>query len=146
MNQTRYTPIFDKLGIGFWRVSHLSDIPYMLNGEVAGSGDNSPEQKQLSALLSGSAAAFAYSGDPTKSEAEVLKDWPPAYLRSNSKLLKQEYPHRLTLQVIGGPHGTGPASVSRTVEDGTPRVWAVEWERLLERCEFINSIAEEIGV
>ena len=147
MNQTRYGPVFDRMGIGFWRVSHLSDIPYMLNGQVAGGGDNSPTQQRLSELLSGSAAAFAYSGDPSVSSGKTLGNWPLAYQGSSKKALKKEFPDELTVQVVGGPYGPGSASVSRTArKEASPRVRALEWERLLERCEFINSINAEIGV
>ena len=147
MNQTRFGPIFDKLGIGFWGVSHLSDIPYILNGDVAGGGDNSPVQKRLSELLSGSAAAFAYTGNPSTSSGKTLSDWPTAYHGSSKKALKKDFPTELTVQVVGGPYGSGSASVSRTSQkEASPRVKALEWERVLERCEFINSINEEIGV
>ena len=147
MNQTKYGPVFDQLGIGFWRVSHLSDIPYMLNGDVAGGGDNSPEQKQVASLLSGNAAAFAYEADPTNSEGDVFHDWPLAYHDSDASALRKEFPDKITIQVVGGPYGSGPAAVSRYAsKHGSSRVEALEWERLLERCEFINSITEEIGV
>ena len=157
MNQTRFGPVFDALGIGFWRVSHLSDIPYILNGDVAGGGDNGPQQRRLARRLAGSAAAFAYSGDPSRAGsggAEVLRGWPPAYRRGSSSSAgemrgEEEVPDHLRVYVVGGPHGGGSAEVSRGVAgkgEPEPRAKAVEWERLLERCEFINSINEEIGV
>lgn len=146
MNQTKFGPVFDKLGLGFWRVSHLSGIPFVMNGKIAG-GDNSIRQRKLSALVSGSVAAFAYSSDPTVSSGKVLQAWPLAYDSNDLDARTKEHPGNLTLLVIGGPHGSGPAVLSRETDvDDSARVQAVQWERLLERCEFINSITEEIGV
>lgn len=148
MNQTKFGPIFQYMGVPQWRVSHLSDVPYLMKEDVAAGGDNSPGQQDLSALLSGSAAAFAYSGNPTISRGQTLKDWPVAYADQSKQALSKEHPEQLSLQVIGGPYGSGPASMSLgTVSKTAPeREKALAWERLIERCNFINSIQDEIGV
>ncbi len=136
------------MGVPQWRVSHLSEIPYILNEDVAAGGDNSAAQRALSALLSGSAAAFAYTGDPNISRGKTLNNWPRAYPDQSRQALSTEHPQKLTLYVVGGPLGGGPATIAS--QQGTQIVSALEkalaWERIIERCSFINSIQEEIGV
>ena len=148
MNQTKFAPIFQYMGVPQWRVSHLSDIPYLMNEEVAAGGDNSPGQQELSTLFSGSIAAFAHSGDPAVSGGGTFKDWPVAYQDQSAEALSHEYPEELSLYVVGGSQGSGPARVSGKtgIGDRSKREEAVAWENLLERCGFINSILEEIGV
>lgn len=73
MNQTKYEPILKYMNVPQWRVCHLSDIPYMLNEDVAAGGDNSRAQRELSAILSGSAAAFAHTGNPSSSKGACLQ-------------------------------------------------------------------------
>lgn len=148
MNQTKFGPIFQYMGLPQWRVSHLSDIPYILNEDVAAGGDNSADQRELSALLSGSAAAFAHTGDPTVSKGRTFNDWPIASSDQSRQALGSEYPEELSLYVIGGPHGSGPAAVTSRKGGGavSEREKALAWEKVIERCHFINSIQEEIGV
>ena len=147
LNQTRFEPVWKSLGIPHWRVSHHSDIPYILNGHVAGGGDNSPAQQRLASLLSGDAAAFAHTGHPTRSDSRVLRDWPTAYHDSSARDSPKEHPDQMTVYVVGGPHGSGPASISKSNGTGSlARERALEQEKLFQRCEFINAIQEEIGV
>ncbi len=136
------------MGVPQWRVSHLSDIPYILNEDVAAGGDNSAAQRDLSALLSGSAAAFAYTGDPTASRGLSLKNWPIAYSQQSRQALSKEYPEELSVYVIGGPHGSGPATIAsrKGSEAASEREKALAWEKVIERCSFINSIREQIDV
>lgn len=136
------------MGIPQWRVSHLSDVPYIFNEDVAAGGDNSPAQQDLSALLSGSAAAFAHTGDPTVSRGRSFKNWPIAYSDQSRHALSKEYPEQLSLYVVGGPHGSGPATIAsrKGSEAVSERDKALAWEKVIERCSFINSIQEEIGV
>jgi carboxylesterase type B len=152
MNATKFTPVMDTIGFPYWRVLHLSDIPYLLNNDIPGSAiplNNSAEQVALSRRLSSSAIAFAYSGDPTIAPpgVPVLHDWPAAYSPLDAAGMQQEFPEKLSVQVLGGPHGSGPAEVWKAGRPNpSPRERAVHWERLLERCAFIDSVAEEIGV
>lgn len=148
MNQTKFGPILKNLGVPQWRVCHLSDIPYMLNEDVAAGGDNSAAQRELSALLSGSAAAFAHTGNPTESERRVFKDWPLAYPDQRKQVLAKEHPERLSIYVFGGPGGSGPANITPEGAGGAAeeRDRALAGEKLIERCNFINSIQEEVGV
>ena len=145
MNQTKFGPILQYMGVPQWRVCHLSDIPYLMNEDVAAGGDNSAAQRDLSDLLSGSAAAFAYTGDPAR--GQTFKDWPVAYSGLSKQALTSEYPEKLNLYIIGGPEGNGPAEVGpgHASTKGS-RSQALEWDKLLERCNFWNSIQDEIGV
>ena len=79
-NQTKFTPVFEQIGVPQWRVSHLSDIPYLLNEDVAAGADNWGAQKELSRRFAGSVAAFAWTGDVNvASGGEGYDGWPPAY-------------------------------------------------------------------
>lgn len=145
MNQTKFGPIFQYMGVPQWRASHLSDIPYMLNLDVAAGRDNTPEQQELSALLSGSAAAFAHTGDPTSSGGSVLQNWPLAFQKASER--GTEHPDEMNVYVVGGPHGSGSGKASSTRLDATSnREGALAWENVVERCRFFNSIHEEIGI
>ena len=119
----------------------------MLNGGVAGGGDNGAEQRYLAERMSGSVAAFAYTGDPMRSDGLVLRDWPNAYQGAEEAALARDHPEEMTVHVMGGPHGSEPTFVG--VGDrgkSSERDVALEQEKILERCRFINSIHEEIGV
>lgn len=148
MNQTKFGPILKYMGVPQWRVCHLSDIPYMLNEDVAAGGDNSAAQRELSALLSGSAAAFAHTGNPADSEGRVFKEWPLAYPDRREQVLAKEHPENLNIYIVGGPGGSGPAHIAAERVGGAAeeREQALAGEKLMERCNFINSIQEEIGV
>ena len=148
MNQTKFGPIFLYMGVPQWRVSHLSDIPYVMNENVTAGGDNSPAQQDLSAQLSGNVAAFAYEGDPTISKGRTFKDWPIAYPDQSAQALSKEYPENLYLYVVEGSQGSGPANVlyGMGTDAASGRERTLAWEKLIERCGFINSIQEEIGV
>ncbi len=148
MNQTKFGPILKYMGVPQWRVCHLSDIPYMLNEDVAAGGDNSVAQRELSVLLSGSAAAFAPTGNPTDSEGRVFKEWPLAYPDRREQVLAKEHPENLNIYIVGGPGGSGAAHIAPGGMGGEAeeRERALAGEKLMERCKFINSIQEEIGV
>ena len=147
MNQTRFEPIWKYIGISHWRVGHLSDVPYLLNGDIAGGGDNGPSQQQLASMVSGSAAAFAHTGDPSDSTGSILQDWPIAY-GNEANSFKADWPDKTTVYLIGGPHGSGPASIASNTEkkEHSAREKAIGEAKFLQRCEFISSIQDEIGV
>ena len=144
MNQTKLGPIYAYMGVPEWRVAHLSDIPYLMNENVAAGGDNSPAQQELSAQLSGSVAAFAWTGDPTAAAAKGakgLKDWPVAFGKG------QQGPEKVKVFVVGGEQGSGAATATTGGgSEGSKRDKAVAREKVIERCAFINSITQEIGV
>ena len=142
MNQTKFGPIYAYMGVPEWRVAHLSDIPYLMNEDVAAGADNGPAQRDLSAQMSSSIAAFAWTGDPTATKgANGFKDWPVAFGQD------ERGSEKLELLVVGGEKGTGVATATIGVgREASPRDEAVAWEKVIERCAFINSITEELGV
>lgn len=145
MNQTKFAPIFQYMGVPHWRVSHLSDIPYLMNEDIAAGGDNSANQQDLSALLSGGISAFANSGNPTISKGPTFQDWPIAYEDQSVQTLGSEVPEQLNVYVVGGALGSGPARMASGMGSGaSARDGAVAWEKVVDRCGFINSILEEI--
>ena len=104
------------MGVPEWRVAHLSDIPYLMNEDVAAGGDNSPAQQELSAQLSGSVASFAWTGDSTAMKgAKGLKDWPIAFGKGEQGL------EELKVFVVGGEYGSGAATVTASGEGGGQR-------------------------
>ena len=118
----------------------------MLNEDVAAGGDNSAAQRDLSALLSGSAAAFAHTGDPAVSPGRVFTNWPIAYPDQSKQALAKVHPEQLSVYIVGGPEKSGPANTGPNIEGAGGRQKALASEQLLERCNFINSIQAEIGV
>ncbi|PYH97858.1 alpha/beta-hydrolase [Aspergillus ellipticus CBS 707.79] len=149
-NATRYTPVFEAMGVAMWRVAHLSDIPYVLNNpSLIGGADNSADQLTLSATVSRSIIRFAYDGTPDENSGGA-QSWPSAFSGVSEERLSDAYPSRLSIQVFGVPFGSRVVSVSQCSDPGepTPAEKAVLWERLFNRCEFINSpqMRKEAGV
>ncbi|KAI9784744.1 MAG: hypothetical protein M1835_003506 [Candelina submexicana] len=116
LNSTRLGPYWDAWGQPFG-VSHLSDIPYFFNEKIVPPGDNSPAALALWANYSGSFSAFAYTGSPVKSRRTTFQDWPTAY-HSDSE--------EMTVLIIGGPHGTGPAIVGTRSGSNKPQAATIE--------------------
>ncbi|KAL8775191.1 MAG: hypothetical protein Q9203_001100 [Teloschistes exilis] len=145
MDQTKYEPILKYMNVLQWRVCHLSDIPYRLNEDVAASGDYSRDQRELSAMLSGGAAAFAHTGNPSSSNGYVFEDWPVAYPDRSKQTLPRNSLCGMDIYSIGGPKGSGPVHIaSGGRSDGSgERENALAWEKLCERCSFVNSFHEE---
>ncbi|KAJ5437253.1 Carboxylesterase type B [Penicillium cf. griseofulvum] len=150
-NQTRYTPVFDFMGVSMWGVAHLSDIPYLFNNDHLGAGaDNSDAQLALAQDFSRTIIQFVH-GTP-KGADEWLQSWPPAFSDDFSKSSTADVPNHISLQLFGGPHG----SVSTKCSDGieadvevmTDAEKALHWEKLFSRCAFLNSqqFREEAGV
>jgi carboxylesterase type B len=145
-NATRYTPAFEMMGVLMWRVAHLSDIPYVLNNQ--GLMDHSGPQLKLSRMISRSIARFANAGSP-KGSVGGVEAWPAAFEGVSKKELMTESPSKLSLELFGGPFGTRPVTISKDSEGEVSEAkQAVAWEKLFERCEFINSnkVRGEIGV
>ncbi|KAI9711925.1 MAG: hypothetical protein M1812_007079 [Candelaria pacifica] len=158
LNATRLTPYWDAWSSPFG-VSHLSDVPYFFKEAIVPPGDNSPAALELSAHYSGSFSAFANTGSPLKKRQTTFLDWPVAYSSDSEEL---------TVLVIGGPYGTGPVALGSSnsahnaeqhnqVAMGIPhgvcpavsrrgsdlihaRTAALEQEKLVERCAYINSL------
>ncbi|KAJ5928271.1 lipase [Penicillium verhagenii] len=139
-NATRYSPIFQYMGVPMWGVAHLSDIPYVLNNQGLEAGaDNSPDQLELGRALSRRVIDFAYHGRPEQFAAD---SWPPAFNKEELRLGKTT-PETISIRVFGGiskesgeavtvNRGAESEDLQNTLES------AVKWEKLFERCEFIN--------
>ncbi|KAI1384570.1 lipase [Hypoxylon trugodes] len=141
-NSTRYAPSFEMMGVQMWRVAHLSDIPYVLNAQHLERADNSEKQLQLSKAISTKIVKFVTSGVPEDR-------WPAAFANATMGDLKGEFPNKLSLQLLGGPHHNMPITIDKSGDEdtGTAAEQAVRWEKLFGRCEFINSdkVRAEIG-
>ncbi|KAI1466956.1 alpha/beta-hydrolase [Daldinia caldariorum] len=146
-NATRFTPVYEMIGVPMWRVAHLSDIPYVLNvQQLAGGADNSAHQLGLAKAMSRSIVKFVTSGKP----AGGSDGWPAAFDGATKEELGKESPSRLALKLFGGPYGDAAVSLEKDGSEavGTAAEQAVKWEKIFERCEFINSekVREESGV
>jgi len=163
INQTRFGPVWAKRGKPEYRVSHLSDIPFMLNqAHVAGGAVNGDAaHEELALVASRALVRFAYTGSPEADAGRDLQQagestptrthWPTAFgdERADGKITSDDAPGSMTMQVFGGEHGSGPAVVRKKGATlSSERDKAVAWERLLERCGFINSraVQAETGV
>lgn len=142
-NATRFTPSYEMVGVPMWRVAHLSDIPYVLNNQRLGGGsDNSADQLALSKAISSKIRKFVTLAAPDET-------WPTAFLEVEKE---EDLPTSISLQLFGGPHGNERVTVRkhRTESEKSPdeAEKAVEWEKLFQRCEFINSakVREETSV
>ena len=100
-NSTRLQPVWDSINQSQWQIAHTSDIPYLFNEAIVG-GDNSESAMQLSAEVSRSYSAFATYGSPST----PVFDWPVAW--------SGEHGGNATVFVIGGPYGSGPATLAPT--------------------------------
>ena len=150
-NATRYTPVFEMMGVPMWRVAHLSDIPYVFNTHAVRAGaDNSEPQLELGEVLSHSIVKFVNTGAPA-GEASGMSAWPPAFEDVRRTFLSSQFPSRFTLEIFGRyPGGAQPVTIGRKMgrDQMSDAQQAIAWEKLFERCDFINSprVREEIGV
>ncbi|KAI1810425.1 alpha/beta-hydrolase [Poronia punctata] len=166
-NSTRFSPVYENMGVPMWRVSHLSDIPYVLNIQhLEGGADNSDEQLELSKKVSRRIVSFVTSGPASphpssekRNNSVENRKWPAAFRRCSRDEIKMEHPSKISLELFGGPYGSVPVSVAKTAEvEVTEEVevtasrkdaqQALELEKIFQRCEFINSeaVRREIGV
>lgn len=184
LNQSMLTPLFRAMGMPYVGAVHGSDYNYLSNG-VFPEGQVSAQDEALSASMAASFIRFAYTGDPSgPDDDEAFGAWPEAFPGEGRDLEGGEKgePSELTLQVIGGPLGTGPCTLggkaaaglagppgqeeeeeegSMQIPLGTDgmefgqmtgsaalqqRTRELERQRLLERCAFVNSLAEKLDI
>ncbi|KAI1437621.1 alpha/beta-hydrolase [Xylaria sp. CBS 124048] len=167
LNQSMVTPLFHKMGMPYLGAIHGSDLDYIYNNMFP-RDQLSEQDKALSDAMTESFLNFAYTGRPGSDKGGL--SWPESF-SGFEDVSDQAGPEGFELQVFGGPLGTGSARVTRRpslsegeesmqsplmgeqdVEYGemkTPvtqeRQRLVEREELLERCAFINSLAEKLG-
>ncbi|EPE31992.1 alpha/beta-Hydrolase [Glarea lozoyensis ATCC 20868] len=169
LNQSMLTPIWKGAGMPYIGVSHGSDTNYIFNG-VFPEGEISAEDQALSESLARSLINFATTSDPD-SKNDVEDEWPSAF---PSVGVSNGFPSSVKIQVIGGPYGTGSSSitVSQKARGGSDkyeyatddqaqhildmgemdsssaqmRQRQIENEDLFRRCEYINSLAETLGI
>lgn len=150
-NETRYAPVFDSMGVSMWGVAHLSDIPYLFNNDHLDAGaDNSSPRLTLAREFSRTIIQFVHG--TRKGTLDRLQQWPAAFSKDLSKPSTGDVPSSISVQLFGGPHGSGPA----TCDDGNESVMesisnaekALRKEKLFSRCAFVNGqqFREEAGV
>ncbi|RAH75331.1 alpha/beta-hydrolase [Aspergillus aculeatinus CBS 121060] len=149
-NATRFTPVFEAMGVPMWRVAHLSDIPYVFNNpHLEGGADNSLDQLALSETVSKAIVGFVHEGRPG-GEGAGMQKWSSAYPTMRDGQRSSESASRLSIQVIGGPLGLSEVAIDRDGDVGvmTAAQQALAWEKLFGRCDFINSpqMRDEAGV
>lgn len=184
LNQSVLTPLWEVSGMPYVGVSHGSDTNYIFNG-VFPEGQMGKDDQDLSQEFTRSFINFAYYGDPndrTKSETSS-SEWLDAY-GDVSGDDSNTMPSTVNIQVIGGPYGTGPVSLSDEAErkssngDSTvtgdagnfdsgnmqhvmadplkfesmdsaashARQGQIQREKLFQRCAYVSSLAETLGV
>ncbi|OTA99106.1 hypothetical protein M426DRAFT_68444 [Hypoxylon sp. CI-4A] len=172
LNQSMMAPLFKGAGMPYIKVAHGSDTNYIFNG-LYPEGTISEEDQELSKSMTTAFINFAYTGNPTTSKDEHFFNWPESLPESTELEDSLESgPSTLKVYVIGGPHGSGSAKV--TSEDANTysagqqgvqqpllntgkytemeckvaqaRKREIQREKLLERCAFIGTLSEKLGV
>lgn len=102
LNQSMLTPFWKGAGMPHVKVSHGSDTNYIFNG-LFPEGQVTENDEKLSRDFSVAFINFAYSGIPSGVDTG---SWPEAFPQDDTAPLGSA-PQSLTLQVVGGPYGTG---------------------------------------
>ena len=136
LNASLFAPAQVQEGIGYYGVSHFSDIPLVFN---QASQLRAPAPLvQLASQMSGAWAAFATHGDPSaKVAGHVLSGWSEAVPVGAPE--KNPY----SVKVFGGPRA-GEMVIGKEPVPGR----ATYGEDLLRRCGFWNSeaVLAQLGV
>ncbi|KAI1475178.1 alpha/beta-hydrolase [Daldinia eschscholtzii] len=174
LNQSMLTPMFKSVDMLYIRVAHGSDTNYIFNG-LFPEGTISEEDQKLSQSMATAFINFAYTGDPTSAEDEHFSSWPEAFPESTHLDSSPDSgPSSFNMYVIGGSLGSGSCRVgldstnsyvAGEENDGIqqPLIDSVKYaemasmnsqirkreiarEKLLERCAFISTLSEKLGV
>ncbi|KAI0024063.1 Alpha/Beta hydrolase protein [Xylariomycetidae sp. FL0641] len=172
LNQSTVTPMFHGAGMPWLGAVHGSDMDYFYNNMLSFE-QLSEEDQHVSTTMLTSLLTFAYAGHPGDGNdrwPETFVDAPglPAGEESRGEGLLG-----MNLQLIGGPYGTGTAhigGVSKLVFSGSQmgdmqnpldsgvqyaemdsaesqqRSDLLQQEKLLERCAFISTLSEKLGI
>lgn len=175
LNQSMLAPLWKGAGMPYVGVAHGSDTNYIFNG-LFPEGPISESDEALSEQFTEAFLNFAYDGQPTsRTSSSGLEVWPEAFTQDEVEAESTKF-EQFGLQIVGGPYGTGAASVGALASDafglgfaamvdpsqqalfrdthmGEMQVAAghfrnreMERERLLQRCALINSLSEKLGV
>jgi hypothetical protein len=169
LNQSMLTPMMAAAGFPYLGVCHGSDTHYILNG-VFPEGDIAEADRVLARSMASSFINFAYTGDPTVSGDEHFNFWPESFPEGSES--ETSIPSSLNLQLIGGPFGTGPGTLKAVMEEkwamlkdesqipigqnieygemksaaSQARQRLIEREKLIERCAFVDTLSEKLGI
>lgn len=170
LNQSMMTPMFKAMGMPYIAgAPHGSDYNYISNG-VFLDGEVTDDDKSLAEALSAAFLNFAYSGDPSSPDGKGLGHWPDAFSATGG--FRDEKLSAVEIQLIGGPLGSGPAKIRAATRDSAEfedraqipleeinvgfgemdsaalsiRNQEIRRQRLLERCAFIEKLAERLDI
>ncbi|KAI1120389.1 alpha/beta-hydrolase [Nemania abortiva] len=168
LNQSLLTPMMAGAGLPYLGVCHGSDTPYILNG-VFPEGEMPESDQKLARSMTGAFIHFAYTGNPSFPGDDHFNNWPESFPYAGS--VNSAMPVKMNLQLVGGPLGTGSgtldyhsdshATFEGVMQDvlgegveygemGTAvaeaRQRVIARENLLERCAFIESLSEKLGI
>ncbi|KAI1768039.1 alpha/beta-hydrolase [Hypoxylon sp. FL1150] len=170
LNQSMLAPMMAAVGMPYLGTCHGSDANYIFNGLFLEGSVSDPDQK-LSRSMTGSFLHFAYTGNPTFPGDSELGSWPEAF--PNSPEMKGDRDHAMppsmNLQVVGGPYGAGSVHIRAGVDDADLAVMEgmviedtvygemgsavaeerrrlIESEKLLERCAYVDTLNEKLGI
>ncbi|KAF5874290.1 putative prolyl oligopeptidase (secreted protein) protein [Botrytis fragariae] len=118
LNQSVLTPLWKRAGMLYVKVSHGSDNNYLFNG-VFPKGQLTEEDNEISETMARSLVNSAYTGNPisTSLSQKQFDKWLEWYKKVEIENTQLE---SFKIQVIGGPHGTGP--VLLTDEDNSDSI------------------------
>ncbi|KAF7956884.1 hypothetical protein EAE96_004208 [Botrytis aclada] len=173
LNQSTLNPLWKGAGMPYVKVSHGSDTNYIFNG-VFPEGQLTEEDREFSERFTMSLINFAYSGNPISDSTtkKQFDEWPESFGKVDNE---EKGLTNVNLQVIGGPYGTGSVALTGEAEDehtrkngnlgkmqqilvdalkfgsmdlakAQERRRLIEQERLLQRCAYINSLADALGI
>jgi carboxylesterase type B len=140
-NMTRFTPVYKyMMKVPMWRVSHLSDIPYVLNVQKLPHVDNGRFQMERALEVSRRIVKFVTTGS-------TKEDWPAAFDGVSRAELESESPSKISLEMFE-PHGSFPVIAHRSQDSPIVSEDGLALRKLFQRCDFINSqeIREQMGV
>lgn len=171
LNQSMLTPLFRAAGMPYVGAApHGSDSNYLSNG-VFPEGTPSDEDRVLAASLAASFVRFAHTGSPRDPDGDDgdddAKSWPEAFPEASAEIGGGGGPSMVRVQVVGGPLGGGAVTLRRRAGAGldgesvqsplvgveygemaspvaTAREQELRRQKLLDRCAFINTLADKI--
>jgi hypothetical protein len=171
LNQSMLTPLWKQFGMPYVGVSHGSDTNYIFNG-VFPEDQISESDQELSTRMARAFIRFAATGDPNGAKAVGDEYWPEAFGHFTEDSPHSLNLHVIggslgtaAVQISMEQDEPGDASEYGSFEGGDAqqklqgsefgamesktarlRNEVVAREKLLERCAFINSLTEKLGI